>query len=347
MFKKFIVGAVAAVALVLGAALPAQASGSDGPTPYTVTTQGIYLPDVDVFTDASHVNVRDDKGKTYSIHFESKYADPNNPEWRNLPFNHQDPRNQFYGQSFLPWEALGGFNAKEPFCVTWVQIHTNKGYNQHFGEGGQEPVGTGCQTPPDLIEPGEWSQVVFTCDSQVGDVVDRTRQVKVTKFKWDGTVKSVETVTENGTYTVQESDLWGLDCRQVVEVVAPTLQLATGTCVAEQPVYTPAVLTLPTISNGSWSRDGEPVSGDVELTNTTEFTFTVDEGYKLGALPTPDGSYWTVTGDDTTATFAVAPNLVGDLDCELANSGMEIPVIAVGVAVVAVLGGVFLLRRRA
>lgn len=353
--KKIIVGLLATAALIFGSALPAAAAGSDGPTPYNVNVQGIYLPDGDVFTDGSHVNVKNDKGESFSIHFEKKYADPSNAEWKNLPFNHQDPRNQFYGQSFLPWEALSNFDAKNEFCITWVQIHTNNGYNEHFGEGGQEPVGTGCETPPDLIEPSAWTNMVFTCDTKVGDVIDRSREVKVTKYKWDGSVKSVETVTETGTYTVVDSDLWNLDCRKVVDVVVPTLKLASATCVAEEPIYTPAVLTLPEIENGVWTSDGKAVSGDVTLARgeSVKFVFSVndDKLFKVGSVPASDNTFWSAVVEDKSIIFTVTPNVVKDLtDCELANSGMDTPVWAMGAGAAALMiGGTlyFVSRKKA
>lgn len=314
--KKTLISIAVALGLIL-TPTTAHAGGSDSPTPYTVTAQGVFLPDGDVFTDGSHVNARNDKGQTFNIHFERKYADPSHAEWRNLPFNHQDPRNQFYGQSFLPWEALNGFDAKNEFCIVWVQVH---GYNQHHGEGGQEPVGTGCTTPPDLIEPGEWSQVEFTCTTQVGDVLDRTRQVTITKYTWDGKVKSTETVTESGTYTVTEADLWGMDCRTDVIPVAPTFTKAYATCVAEESTYVPATVTLNPTVNGKWTPEGtfQLAQDGGEAT----FSVTDDVKYRVGAVA--DGEFWTVEQVDNTLVYTFTPNPVEDIeDCELAQSGMD------------------------
>lgn len=347
--KRFLVGVVAAIALVFGAAVPASAAGgSDSPTPYTVATDGIYLPAGDTFGANDHVNVKTNKGN-FSIHFEKKYADPNDAEWRNRPFNHADPRNQFYGQSFLPWEAL--FNAKTNFCVTWVQIN---GYNEHFGEAGQDPVGPGCTTPPPTTEYGQWEGKVFTCESKVGDELPVTRVNKVTYYKHDGSVKKTKQVTETGTYTVTEADLWNLDCRGVVTPVVPTLKLASQTCVAQEPVYTPAILTLPVVENGVWSVAGsQTASGEIELDRdvTLEVTFLVTDRtkFKIGTLPTPDGTFWTVAkGDGESIVFTVAPNVVDETDCSLANSGMDTaPVmIAAGVGLVALVGGGVLLAAR-
>lgn len=110
--------------------VPAYAGGSDSEPLYTVSVDGIYLPDGETFQDNGHVNVRTNQGDR-GIHFES--------------LNNQ-PSGQWIGQSFLPWEAFG-FDV-DTLCVTWVQLSQ---YNEHFGEGGQKPVGLGCT--PSTPEP--------------------------------------------------------------------------------------------------------------------------------------------------------------------------------------------------
>lgn len=119
-------GALTAALLVAGTALPASATGSDSPTPYTVGLHGVQLPDGQTYQDNGHVNVSANQGDK-GIHFESR--------------NNQ-PSGKWIGQSFLPWEAFG-YDTKT-LCVTWVQLSQ---YNEHFGEGGQAPVGKGCSTP--------------------------------------------------------------------------------------------------------------------------------------------------------------------------------------------------------
>ena len=126
-----------AVAAVLGFTLigvPAFAGGSDASTPYTVDEAGITLPAGDVFVDGGHVNVRLVDGTTAGIHFEA--------------LNDQ-PSGEWIGQSFLPWPALGLDPAT--VCVAWVQLSQ---FNEHFGEGGQAPVGAGCEpTPTPTVTP--------------------------------------------------------------------------------------------------------------------------------------------------------------------------------------------------
>ena len=111
------------------------ATGSDSPTPYTVDATGVTLPAGATFQDNGHVNVKTNQGDK-GIHFES--------------LNNQ-PSGQWIGQGFLPWSAFGFDTAT--LCVTWVQLSQ---YNEHFGEGGQSPVGIGCTTieePPVTEEP--------------------------------------------------------------------------------------------------------------------------------------------------------------------------------------------------
>lgn len=127
---KLAIRAVLIAALALAAfviiASPAHA-GSDSPTPYTVSAEGITLPTGVTFADNGHVNVRTNQGDR-GIHFES--------------LNNQ-PSGQWIGKPFLPWSAFG-FDAAT-LCVSWVQIAE---YNEHFGEGGQAPVGNGCAPAP-------------------------------------------------------------------------------------------------------------------------------------------------------------------------------------------------------
>lgn len=143
--KKIFAMIIAMFVVALAFSVPAQASGSDSPTPYTVNENGVTLPAGDTFKAHGHVNIRyvvngDHTEKSKGIHF-----DPNN--------NH--PGGAWIGESTIPWSA---FDIKpKRFCVTWVQVH---GYNQHFGGGGQEPVCVGGKKPPvDPNEPADGKKV--------------------------------------------------------------------------------------------------------------------------------------------------------------------------------------------
>lgn len=136
MRKKF---AAVALGSVLALVVPAvsYAGGSDSPTPYDVTVDGVTLPEGEVFLAHGHINVRID-GVGYGIHF-----DPNNGH----------PGGAWIGESFIPWTAFG----IESGCIEWVQIH---GFNEHFGEGGQDPVCIDEPAPepepkPEPEEPGD------------------------------------------------------------------------------------------------------------------------------------------------------------------------------------------------
>lgn len=136
------------------AAKPANASGSDGTTPYTVSADGIQLPAGDTFADGGHVNIETNLGDA-GIHFEA--------------LNNQ-PSGQWIGESFLPWSAFGFDSAT--LCVSWVQVWL---YPEHFGEGGQEPVGIGCvvteeptssPTPEPTVEPTPEPTVIPTTPAE-------------------------------------------------------------------------------------------------------------------------------------------------------------------------------------
>ena len=98
-------------------------AGSDSPTPYTVTAEGITLPDGVTFPAHGHVNWKTSWAQ-HGVHF-----DPNNNQ----------PGGKYIGKSFIP------FNLEPGECVTWIQVSL---YNEHFGEGGQEPI---CR--PAVAEP--------------------------------------------------------------------------------------------------------------------------------------------------------------------------------------------------
>lgn len=120
-----------------GGMTAAYAAGSDDPTPYTVAHSGLTLPAGQTFVNGGHVNVRTNQGHR-GMHFEA--------------LNNQ-PSGKWIGQNFLPWEAFG-FDT-DTLCVEWVQVGE---FNEHFGEGGQEPVGRGCERggveEPGVEEPG-------------------------------------------------------------------------------------------------------------------------------------------------------------------------------------------------
>ncbi|MFE5341925.1 LPXTG cell wall anchor domain-containing protein [Isoptericola sp. NPDC056578] len=119
--------AATAAALLLISAGPAAAGGSDDEPPYQVTADGLTLPAGDAFRDGGHVNIRyttPGAGQQGAgIHFETL---------------NQRPSGAYVGKQFLPWSAVLGEVPAE-LCITWVQV---EGYNEHFGEGGQEPVCT-------------------------------------------------------------------------------------------------------------------------------------------------------------------------------------------------------------
>ncbi|HLS72886.1 MAG TPA: hypothetical protein VK046_03890 [Actinomycetaceae bacterium] len=126
--RKTLTALVAALFLILTPA--AALAGSDAPTPYQVTTEGVHLPAGDTFPAGGHVNVRyfdgDGIQRTAGIHFDA---------------NNNQPGGAWIGESFIPWSAFGITEGR----ITWVQIH---GYNQHFGEGGQKPIPVGPKPEP-------------------------------------------------------------------------------------------------------------------------------------------------------------------------------------------------------
>lgn len=128
--KKIAAGVLAGAVLVLAPAT-AFAAGSDAPTPYNVSGDGVTLPDGQTFRDGGHVNVRTTANLAYGLHFED----------RNWPTDH--PKRAYIGESFIPWSAFGIPEGQA--CISWVQIAE---FNEHYGEGGQPAVGPDCAGGP-------------------------------------------------------------------------------------------------------------------------------------------------------------------------------------------------------
>lgn len=134
-----VTGALALAGTGAFAASAAVAAGSDAATPYTVDAEGIYLPPGAKFQNNGHVNIRypaEGVGIQTGLHFEAKCIERTDAECAG-------PRHaaaQYIGKSFIPWTAFSPL----AICVSWVQIDF---YSEHYGEGGQPPVGPGCETP--------------------------------------------------------------------------------------------------------------------------------------------------------------------------------------------------------
>lgn len=165
--RPSLVALLVAVLATIGLVQVAQANGgSDGPTPYTVDVNGITLPSGDVFMDNGHVNIRTATGKTAGVHLEGKCINRSDAECAGA--RHEQA--QFIGKGFIPWSAFGINTATE--CVVWVQVSH---YNQHFGEGGQDPVGKckGSETPKptDPVEPCPTTTVTATATATATETV--------------------------------------------------------------------------------------------------------------------------------------------------------------------------------
>lgn len=132
--KKIATAALAAALVLTPAA--AFAGGSDSPTPYTVDSFGITLPEGSAFRDGGHVNVRTTSNVAYSLHFED----------RNWPKYH--PKRAYIGKNQLPWSAFGAPEGQR--CFSWIQVDA---FPEHYGEGGQQPVGPDCAGPSDPDDP--------------------------------------------------------------------------------------------------------------------------------------------------------------------------------------------------
>ena len=160
MRHKTVRAVAVAIALALLPAGAAVAGGSDAPTPYVVTAEGVTLPPGETFPAHGHVNWRTSWAQ-HSIHF-----DPNNGQ----------PGGKYIGQNFLP------FNLEPGECVIWVQVSL---YNEHFGEGGQQPV---CkpkvEVPPEVVKPPQPEPTVRTKTTDVCKAASRVTDFYSTPSIW-------------------------------------------------------------------------------------------------------------------------------------------------------------------
>lgn len=126
---------VALLTTAILAATPAIAfAGSDSPTPYTVTADGVTLPTGRVFHEHDHVNYRATAldgtgGRDFNLHLESG--------------NGRSTATHIGAGSLDFADAAAAFPTG--YCVTWVQV---AGFDEHFGEGRQEPVCTPAPATP-------------------------------------------------------------------------------------------------------------------------------------------------------------------------------------------------------
>ncbi|SDH48435.1 hypothetical protein [Agrococcus jejuensis] len=143
-------GALLLPITALVVAAPAMAGGSDAPTPYTVSASGVTLPDGQTFRANGHVNAQVipvsqyTPGETYRARGAdwtpmqiTRHFDPNNGQ----------PGGAYIGQSYYPFSGAQQQLPADGYCVIWVQVD---GFDEHFGEGGQDPI---CTTTPVDEEP--------------------------------------------------------------------------------------------------------------------------------------------------------------------------------------------------
>ncbi len=136
---RFASAASCAVALVLAGPAAAAVAGSDSPTPYTVTAAGVTLPGSATFAANGHVNYAVTALDGSDRQRFGTHLDPNNGH----------PGGAFIGASSYPFTAATEAYP-DGYCVVWVQVD---GYDEHFGEGGQEPECT--DAPPTPATPNE------------------------------------------------------------------------------------------------------------------------------------------------------------------------------------------------
>lgn len=292
MLRRRIIAAATATVLALGMSVGGAGaalanSGSDGPTPYTVDTTGVTLPSGDTFAAGDHVNIKTSVGDK-GLHFENNGS----PD---------APKRKYIGASFIPWSAL---ELTGSFCVTWVQV---AGYNQHFGEGGQQPV---CVEGGSTIPPAGNEKKVYVCKYVGTPGVDERLQtgqnpieVSVNSIQnntWDGTtVPAWFSDAQNRSYVLQYSEARGDGQRD-----EPTIADCPSPEVPPTPECVTVVWEMP-----SWAGDRTPTWPQ------TFYASYETECYNLDVfVPTECGTYWQVDSylnNETTAALIAGGVLNG------------------------------------
>lgn len=162
-------------AIVTAVLVTTGASAGEIDQPYRVTVDGIELSET--LGEGEEVNVKADQGdRGINTEIEGK------------------PYNYLGDVLFIPWDNLGYDTAS--LCVSWVQVN---GYNYHFGESGEEPIGYGCGSSPDPSPTGPACGPEGSCGevpTYVTPTPTPTPETTVTEGActddWDGTYRQIE-----------------------------------------------------------------------------------------------------------------------------------------------------------
>ncbi|MFD2839348.1 hypothetical protein ACFSYH_02020 [Populibacterium corticicola] len=187
--------------------------GSDAPTPYTVDPSGITLPAGRTFDayDVQDANIRTTTGDTINIHFEPGKS------------------HALAGSTTITWTQLG---LQPGDCIAWIQLH---GFNEHYGEGGQEPV---CIPTP---EPEPW-EPPYECPLNEDGIPLSPRGCDwpIEICNWDNCT-GVEPPEPETTETPEDSDTPEIPEQPVIDIHTPhtteqpVLEVATDTITIQEP----------------------------------------------------------------------------------------------------------------
>lgn len=239
--KKILIGAALVLSLVFAPTTAYALGGSDSPTPYTVDTTGITLPQGKTFENNGHVNLRTTQGGK-NIHF----------EYLNWPEDH--PKKYYIGKNFIPWSAFG---LTGEFCVSWVQID---GYNEHFGEGGQTEVCVGIPETPKPEPEFRWTSMESSPDCVSKTVTITKTEEAAGYYKGNDNAWHLGGFFPTGNVLTETREATAEECPADVDIP-----------VAKPPVYVPVTcdapgsLTIPEIEGVSYFADDVHVSSFPEI----------------------------------------------------------------------------------
>ena len=178
---------------------------------YTVTPEGVQLPEGQTFQAHGHINIKITTLEGVYIRDVNMHFDPNNGH----------PGGQFIGQSFYQVDLADGE------CIGWVQVH---GFNYHFGENGEEPV---CETETPVI-PEPQPDPLFRDNVVVGEPDCEA-----------GTITTVTTNESAGYYLGNDGQWWLGEYFPTGEPITTVDAVEEGVCPAEQIILEPEVPQVP------------------------------------------------------------------------------------------------------
>jgi hypothetical protein len=288
-----VVTGVLAIGMAVAGVTTAVAAGSDSPVPYTVGATSLTLPSGTTFSSGG-VNDGNVKYIPLADYVEGQTYRNAPSTWHVTSINFHLEGKTGYGkalekQSVLPFDSVGSdgaFRGTLPstgYCIVWVQVH---GFNEHFGEGGQDPV---CTTVP------KDAAASVATTSATCETAETLRLVSIVNATWGTPIGKTGPGTYSVTATADEGHRFddGERTRTFSGQLAGTKSAgcATAPVCATDPTqkYSSTCVTLPGEPSSSDQvcdlDTGGALNGSITVLGGVGLTYTI---HKVDAPAVPD-----------------------------------------------------------